>query len=67
MMTKHEKGVLFGFGVIFTALAMLSGLYLERLDYRGRAVELGYAQYNQSTGAWQWKPTPTITVEETSK
>ena len=43
-------------GVAVCALSIFTACIIApSTDYRGQAIEKGFAEYNQSTGDWQWK------------
>ena len=35
--------------------ALFTGSYITKLDMQQQAIDHGYAEYDQTTGEWQWK------------
>ena len=46
-------GIFFGASVAFVMCALLH--YGEKEAWHDEAIKRGFAEYNQTTGAWQWK------------
>lgn len=59
MSSKDNVSIVFSSFTLGVVLGLLLGLsiafYLSDVTWKGMAVERGYAQYNQTTGDWEWK------------
>lgn len=58
-MNDEQTGAFFGGLVLGCHLAciiafVLIGVIRDKTDYRKQAIERGYAEYNKTTGKWQW-------------
>jgi len=43
-------------GVLIMASVLVFGIaIMNRCELKFQAIKRGYAEYNQTTGAWQWK------------
>ena len=42
--------------VIVATLGTLIGVNTTRDSFQKEAIEMGYAEYNKTTGEWQWIP-----------
>lgn len=47
----------FFFFMIGTLLGIALGSWSEAYKYKHQAIRRGFAEYNQTTGDWQWKET----------
>ena len=49
-----EALIFFFYTIIIMTIGVIVGL-TELYDYKHQAIERGYAEFNSSTGEWQWK------------
>lgn len=56
MMSSEDGAFVIGLliGLMIGALIGTVTLSQAQPDYRQQAIEHGYAEYNSTTGAWQW-------------
>lgn len=54
MNADEAIGLLVGLLVGAIIAFVLIGVIRDKTDYRKQAIERGYAEYNKTTGKWQW-------------
>lgn len=69
MSDEGKGGCVFAVFAAFLAIVIVASTVIHTAEFKDRewqreAVKRGYAEYNATTGAWQWKQTPEASHDE---
>lgn len=52
---SRETSEMVIFSITAIVLSFLMGVLIDNMIFKNEAIQKGYAEYNQTTGDWQWK------------